>query len=62
MAEALTRLAARPALVSAVGQDPEGASLLAGYPAMNTSLVSLMPGCATATYTAVLDRQELFCK
>jgi sugar/nucleoside kinase (ribokinase family) len=58
VAEALARLAARPTLVSAVGADRQGQSILAGCPALHTDLVRVHPTAPTATYTAVIDRQE----
>ncbi len=60
MAEALARLAARPTLVSAVGADRQGRSILAGCPALHTGLVRVHPTAPTATYTAVIDRRENF--
>ncbi len=58
MAEGLARLAARPTLVSAVGADRQGQSILAGCPALNTDLVRVHPTAPTATYTAVIDGRE----
>jgi sugar/nucleoside kinase (ribokinase family) len=58
VAEALSRLALAPRLVSTVGADQQGQSILAGCRVMDTSLVRVLPLAATATYTAVLDRQD----
>ena len=59
VAEALARLApATPVLVSAVGGDQQGQSILAGCcHTLDTSLVRVLPHSHTATYTAILDRQ-----
>ena len=57
VADALALLDAGPRLASAVGTDRPGTDILAANGKLDTSLVMVHPTAATATYTAIIDRE-----
>lgn len=55
LADALARLNNHPRLISAVGADNQGSSILKDNGHIDTSLVKVLSEKRTATYTAILD-------